>query len=114
MRPDDATILDMLNAAQQAAAFVAGMDKSAFMLDVKTQSAVLHQLLLLGEAVNRLSPGFRAAHPDLPLSSIAGMRDVLIHQYDSVDLDEVWRTVREDLSSLSLALRALSPSSDGQ
>jgi uncharacterized protein with HEPN domain len=104
MRPDDATLLDILNAAQQATAFLGGMDVTAFAQDSKTQSAVLHQMLLLGEAVKRLSPEFRSAHPELDLGGFAGMRDILIHQYDSVDLNEVYRAVREDIPALTQSL----------
>ena len=109
MRPDDATLLDMLNAARQALAFVGDMGKPAFLEDPKTQSAILHQLLLLGEAIKRLSPQFRATHDAIPLKVFAGMRDVLIHQYDSVDLDEVWRTLQEDVPALIEAILPLAP-----
>jgi uncharacterized protein with HEPN domain len=85
------------------------MDKAAFLADPKTQSAVLHQLLLLGEAVRRLSEAFRAAHPDIPWSLIVGMRNRLIHQYDAVDLDEVWRTVERDIPDLLASLAPLLP-----
>lgn len=104
MRPDDATLLDIRNAAGLAAEFVEGIDKAAFLADVKTQSAVLHQLLILGEAVKRLSDAFRSAQPGLPWRMMAGMRDKLIHEYDSVDLDEVWQTVNVDLPELVAAL----------
>ena len=76
----------------------------AFEVDLKTQSAVLHQLLVIGEAVKRLSPTFRVRHAHVPWSLIAGMRDHLIHGYDAVDLDEVWRTVRRDLPALLQAI----------
>ena len=69
------------------------LDKPTFLNYLKTQSAILHQLLVLGEAVKRLSEGFRTSHPAIPWRMIAGMRDQLIHAYDAVDLDEVWKTV---------------------
>jgi len=68
------------------------MDKAAFLQDIKTQSAVLHQLMVMGEAVKRLSQDFRSHHPEIPWALVAGMRDKLIHGYDIVDLHEVWRT----------------------
>jgi len=54
------------------------------------QDAVIRCLEILGEATKRLSPEFRCRHPDLPWRALAGMRDVLIHAYDQVDLEEVW------------------------
>ncbi len=107
MRPDNATILDILNAAQLAVEFTEGMNKSAFLADVKTQSAVLHQLLIVGEAVKRLSDEFRTAHPRLPWRMIAGTRDKLIHEYDGVDLDEVWRTLSSDIPEMITVLDQL-------
>ncbi len=73
----------MLRAARLVIEFARGVDETEFRTDLKTQSAVLHQLLVLGEAVKRLSAPYRAQHPARP---IAGMRDRLIHGYDAVDL----------------------------
>ena len=100
MRADDATLLDILNAAKLVVDFTKGMDKTAFLADAKTQSAVLHQLLIVGEAVKRLSHQFRKDQPVLPWKTIAAMRDKLIHHYNGVDLDEVWRTLQRDLPKL--------------
>ena len=85
-----------------------------FLDDVKTQSAVLHQLLVVGEAVKRLSPTFRGRYPSIPWALIAGMRDSLIHEYDTVDLDEVWSTAKRDVPRLLLSLNLpLSPDETG-
>lgn len=104
---DDAAVLDILKAARLALEFKGTDRKSAFFDDLKSQSAVLHQLLLLGEAVKRLSPGFRDGHPELPWRDIAGMRDKLVHEYDAVDLEEVWNTVSSDVPSLIAFLEPL-------
>jgi len=98
-----------VQAAQLILAFIEGMNKAAFDADLKTQSAVLHQLMVIGEAVKRLSPEFRESHSDIPWSAIAGMRDHLIHGYDIVDLEEVWKTATVDLPSLLAALEPLVP-----
>jgi uncharacterized protein with HEPN domain len=89
MTRDDAAILDILKAARLAQRFVAGMDRDSFLADEKTQSAVVHQLLVIGEAAKRVSDAIRTAHPSVPWASMAGMRDKLIHAYDDVDLEEV-------------------------
>lgn len=100
MPRDDAHLLDILKAARLAIEFKGPSDKTEFLGDAKTQSAVLHQLLIIGEAVKRISPEFRAAHPDVPWKLIAGTRDKLIHFYEGVDLDEVWKMVAADLPEL--------------
>jgi len=66
-------------------------------------------LLVLGEAVKRLSEETRARHPDIPWRRVAGMRDRLIHEYDDVDLDEVWVTINSDIPRLTAMLEPLVP-----
>ncbi len=88
MSRDDVTVTDLLAAASRIGRFVAGMDRDAFLEDEKTRSAVLHELLVIGEAAKRLSEAFRSANPRLPWRQMAGMRDKLIHAYDAVDVYE--------------------------
>lgn len=112
MLRDDAALLDILRAARLAVEFKGTADKREFAADLKTQSSVLHQLILLGEAVKRVSEGFRAQYPEIPWKMMAGMRDKLIHEYDAVDLDEAWRTVSVDIPGLITLLEPLVPHDD--
>jgi uncharacterized protein with HEPN domain len=100
MHRDEATLLDIATAARLVLEFTEGMDQAAFLDDIKTQSSVLHQLMVLGEAVKRLSDEFRSRHPEIPWTLMAGMRDKLIHGYDIVDLEEVWKTANRDVPDL--------------
>lgn len=108
-----ATLLDILKVARLAVEFLENMDKSAFMKDRKTQSTVLHQLLILGEAVKRLSADFRKGHPEIPWRTVAGMRDTLIHSYNDVDLEEVWKTITVDLPRIISQIELIVPPGDG-
>ena len=85
------------------------MDKATFLGDQKTQSSILHQLLILGEAVKRLSGGFRERHPEIPWRTMAGMRDNLIHAYNDVDIEEVWKTLAVDLPKIISQIEPLVP-----
>lgn len=76
---DAAAVLDIRRAAQLLLEFKGNLTREAFLEDLKTQSAVLHQLLVMGEAVKSLSAEFRAEHPTIPWTLMAGMRDKLIH-----------------------------------
>lgn len=113
MPRNDAALLDIARAARLAVEFVGGMDRAAFVKDTKTQSAVLHQLLVIGEAVKRLSSEFRAAHPGTPWTLIAGMRDKVIHAYDEVDLEEVFKTLEQDVPDLLKRIQPLLPEDSG-
>jgi uncharacterized protein with HEPN domain len=59
------------------------------------QDALIRCLEVLGEAVKHLSPELRDQHRDLPWRGMAGMRDLLIHAYDRVDLEEVWQVYQQ-------------------
>ena len=74
--------------------------RSGFMVDRKTQSAVVRELAVIGEAVKNLSAALVADEPAVPWRAIAGARDRLIHAYFSVDLDAVWSMVEQDLPAL--------------
>jgi len=64
--------------------------------------------------VKRLSDEFRTGHPEIPWAMIAGMRDKLIHEYDAVDLQEVWKTVTTDIPHLISMLEPLTPRKESQ
>ena len=71
------------------------------------QDAVARNFEIIGEATKRLSDKTKIARPDLPWRDIAGFRDVLIHNYMGVDLDEVWNAVENDLPALQRVVTEL-------
>lgn len=106
---DSSALFDIYQAASKVVEFSRGFDQQSFLADERTQSAILHQLMIIGEAVKRLSAEFRQAHPHIRWTPMAGMRDVLIRAYDTVDLDEVWRTVTFEVPALIAKLQPLLP-----
>jgi uncharacterized protein with HEPN domain len=108
-RRDCALLLDMLLAAEDASAFVAGLDERAFLASSLHQSAVIRKLEVIGEAAGRVSKAYCAAHPEIPWREVTGLRHRLIHGYDDVRLDIVWRVATERLPPLIATLRPLIP-----
>ena len=100
MYRDEVVIQDIINAARLVLDFVKGFDKEAFVDDWKTRSAVPYQISVIGEAVKRLSKEFRIEHTQILWALIAGMRDNLVHGYDLIDWDEVWKTSTVDIPDL--------------
>lgn len=62
--------------------------------------AVVRAWEIVGEAAKRIPKKVRDANPDVPWRAMAGIRDKLIHDYTSVNLEIVWKTVEEDLPGL--------------
>jgi uncharacterized protein with HEPN domain len=81
--------------------------REGFMQDRKTQSAVVRQLEIIGEAVKNLGKALTTSEPAVPWRQIAGARDRLIHAYFSVDLDAVWSMVEQDLPVLRAEVRRI-------
>ena len=77
-----------------------------FMSDRKTRDAVIRHFEIIGEATKSLPDEFRSKYPDIPWKSIAGLRDVLIHQYFGVDAAMVWATIENQLPALERVVGA--------
>ncbi len=102
-----ASLHDIAAACRKIGTFIAQMSRRAFRADEKTQSAVIHQILTIGEATKRLSGEFREQHAEVPWALLARTRDILIHHYEGVDVEEVWRIVEADIPSLLASIAPL-------
>jgi uncharacterized protein with HEPN domain len=109
MLRDEAVVLDILNAAELLKELIEGFTFDSFAADIRTRLSVQHQLIVMGEATKRLSPEFRAAHPEIPWRGIAGLRDVVVHNYDTIDLEIIWETATQKVPELIAILPALIP-----
>ncbi len=109
---DEATLLDIAQAARRIVSFVRGVDEASFAANAEKHWAVVAQLLIIGEAVTRLSNEFRSSHPEIAWAKIAGMRNRLIHGYDKIRWDLVWRTATEAVPQLLKQIEPLLPTEE--
>ena len=103
-RPDITSVQDIVRAAKLAQTFLKGISQESFSKDLKTQAAICRQLEIIGEATTRLSADFKKSVSAVPWREMVGMRNILIHLYEDVDTDQLWRTVDRDLPVLISAL----------
>ncbi len=97
-------------ALERTLRYVEDVDEATFLRDEMLQDAVIRNLAVIGEACRSIEihdPGFTAAHPKLPLRAAYAIRNALVHSYFMIDLEIVWRTLRDDLPRLQAMVRAL-------
>lgn len=100
----------ILTAMERIERYTIGLDQAAFLGSELVQDAVIRNIEIIGEAANsiqRFAPAFAAEHDDIPWLVMYTMRNRLVHGYDKVDLEIVWRTVRRDLPSLYVKVSRL-------
>jgi uncharacterized protein with HEPN domain len=100
MLRDNAHLEDILEAAKAIRRFTDGVSREEFKLNEEKYEAVNRKFEIIGEAARRLSPEARNLFPEVPWKLVTAKRNILIHDYDDVDLDVVWDTIQRDVSPL--------------
>jgi uncharacterized protein with HEPN domain len=106
MRDPKERLKDILEAIAKIERYAA-RGREAFEQDELIQTWILYHLQLIGEAAAQLGRAFHEAHPGIPWPQIVAMRNVLVHEYFGVDLQEVWLTVEGDLPVLRQQIEKL-------
>ena len=86
--------------------------RAAYERDSMVRDAVIRNLEIISEAAKRVPADFRERHPHIPWRALAGFRYVLIHQYEGIDHDEVWRIVETEFPGIHEAVSMILPSLD--
>lgn len=80
--------------------YTKNLSEDGFYSNRQVQDAIVRRLEIIGEAVKNIDEDFREKHPQIPWKKIAGMRDIIAHEYFGVKLDRMWDVVRKDLPEL--------------
>jgi len=83
------------------------IEEEEFFSDEFCQNGYIHSLEIIGEATKKISPEFRAEHPEIPWRGMAGLRDKLIHGYGFVDVKQVWNIVTNMVPLLHVQIAGL-------
>jgi uncharacterized protein with HEPN domain len=106
VRDDSIFIKDILERIYRIESYTKG-GKEEFFQSLLIQDGVIRSFEVIGEAVKLLSMELRQNHSEVPWRQIAGFRDVLIHDYMGIDLDEVWNVVEINLPNLKGKILAI-------
>jgi uncharacterized protein with HEPN domain len=109
MSRDDTYLVDILESAKIAVDYVFDKDWDAFYKDIQVQDAVVRRIEIIGEAARRVSQETRDKYPQIPWREMTSMRNLVIHEYDVVDIKQVWDTVQNKLPPLIKELSKIVP-----
>ena len=112
MSVDIATLLDIREAIVRSQSFVSNIAYDQFHDDELAKWAVYSQVIVIGEAANRVSGEFQQLHGDVPRKKMISMRHRLVHGYDEINWERVWETVIHDFPKLKEAIEPLIPKED--
>ncbi|WP_339253010.1 DUF86 domain-containing protein [Sporosarcina sp. FSL W8-0480] len=104
LRDTDVFLNDIIEACTKVIKYTNGMDYESFMDNDLVVDAVIKNILVIGEAVKNLPTPFRSTHSGIEWRKMAGMRDMLIHGYFSVNYQILWDVVKNKLPELRTQL----------
>ncbi|AGF50704.1 sll1505 [Synechocystis sp. PCC 6803] len=107
MQRNQESLIDIANAIRRILRYTNEIDKVQLEINDEKLSAILYQITIIGEATKRISPDFRSQHPAIPWREMAGMRDVIVHEYDQLDLDIIWDVIENKLPELAYLFDSL-------
>ncbi len=97
----------ILDSCKNIIEFTINVDYQTFINKRLLQSAVIRELEIIGEAEKNLTDSIKKDSKEIPWKKLTGMRDILIHGYFTVDLKEVWNTVKKDISILKIGIEKI-------
>lgn len=100
-------LIDILQAAADIQSYIIGMDESDFYSDKLLQDGVIRKIAVIGEASQRLPQTYRRTYNVVPWKKIIGMRNIVVHDYDEINLKEVWSVAKIDLPDLVVSIQKI-------
>jgi len=107
VKDDLAYVEHILDCIRKIKEFSGGLSFKEFAGNELVQDAVIRNIEIIGEASKKISSDTKQIYFEISWKEIAGMRDKLIHDYLGVDVEVVWRTIKEDIPILERQIREI-------
>jgi uncharacterized protein with HEPN domain len=107
VKDDLAYVEHILDCIRKIKEFSEGISFREFSSNELVQDAIIRNIEIIGEASKKISSDTKQIYFEIPWKEISGMRDKLIHDYLGVDVEVVWRTIKEDIPILERQIREI-------
>lgn len=105
MKKDPRVFIDhILECIELIEGYLSDKTVEDFLGSIQLQDAVIRRIEIIGEATKKLPQDYKERHSDIPWKEMAGMRDIIVHEYFGVDLMLTWRVAKEDIKGLKVKL----------
>ena len=112
MSRDRQALIDISTAIKQTLQYAQGIERQDLQQNDEKQASILYRLIIVGEATKRLSLSLREQHPTVLWRQMAGLRDVVIHDYDELDFDILWNVIHLNLPEILPEIQSILNSLD--
>ncbi len=106
-RDDSVLIGHILDTARKIAARVSSLSREQYDRDAELRDAIAYRIQVIGEAASKISPKYRANHPEVPWARVIGMRHRIVHDYLNVNYKILWEAAKNDIPKLIESIEAL-------
>lgn len=107
MQRDRQSIVDIIDSIHLIFEYTQGEDFQELENNTKNLDAVIRRFTIIGEATKRISTEFRDRHPEIPWKQMAGLRDVIVHEYDDINFNIIRDVIEIELPPLLQLLQTL-------
>jgi uncharacterized protein with HEPN domain len=107
MKDDFAYVEHILLCISKIQEYTKNIEQTGFNKNELIQDAVIRNIEIIGEATKKISANLKSQYSEIPWKEMSGMRDKLIHDYFGVDVEVVWKTVKEDIPYLKSLIQSI-------